>query len=54
MSDLTAAQIFNEDLPAKLESNADSVTKVNAVYQFNIDGDNTNIINNNNNNIKRR
>ncbi len=40
MSDLTATQIFNEDLPAKLEKNADSVTKVNAVYQFNISGDN--------------
>lgn len=40
MSDLTAAQIFGEDLPAKLEKNADSVTSVNAVYQFDIDGDN--------------
>lgn len=40
MSDLTAQQIFGEDLPNKLEANADSVTSVNAIYQFNIDGDN--------------
>ena len=40
MADLTAQQIFNEQLPAKLEANADTVTDVNAVYQFNIDGDN--------------
>lgn len=40
MSDLTAQQIFGENLPNKLESNADSVRKVDAVYQFNIDGDN--------------
>ncbi len=40
MSDLTATQIFNDELPSKLESNADSVKKVDAIYQFNIDGDN--------------
>jgi len=40
MSDITAAKIFNEDMPAKLEANADSVKSVNAVYQFVIDGDN--------------
>ena len=40
MSDLTATKIFGEDLPSSLEANADSVTSVNAVYQFNIDGDN--------------
>lgn len=40
MSDLTAAQIFNQDLPSKLNTNAESVSKVDAIYQFNIDGDN--------------
>lgn len=40
MSDITAAQIFNVDLPAKLTANAESVKTVNAIYQFNIDGDN--------------
>ena len=40
MSELTAAKIFAEDLPAKLEANADNVKSVNAIYQFNIDGDN--------------
>ncbi len=39
MSD-TASQIFSEDLPNKLNSNADDVSGVDAVYQFNIDGDN--------------
>ena len=39
MSDLNAAQIFNEDLPTKLNSNAESVRKVDAIYQFDIDGD---------------
>ena len=39
MADQNAAQIFNEDFPAKLEKNADSVTSVDAVYQFDIDGD---------------
>jgi len=36
---MSATQIFGQDLPAKLEANADSVKSVNAVYQFNIDGD---------------
>lgn len=40
MSDQTATQIFNEELPTKLANNADSVKKVDAIYQFNIDGDN--------------
>ncbi len=39
MSDLTATKIFGEDLPKSLEDNAESVTSVNAVYQFNIDGE---------------
>ncbi len=38
MSDLTAQQIFSEDLPNKLSANPDS-TAANAIYQFNIDGD---------------
>ncbi len=40
MSDLTASHIFAETLPTKLEANAESVRTVNAIYQFNIDGDN--------------
>jgi putative sterol carrier protein len=38
MSDLTASEIFNEEMPAKLEKNAASVKTINAVYQFDIDG----------------
>ena len=38
MSDLTAASIFANDLPHKLED--PSARAANAVYQFNIDGDN--------------
>lgn len=38
MSDLTAQQIFSEDLPSRLADKADSVTAINAVYQFEIDG----------------
>lgn len=39
MSELTATQIFTADLPTKLEANAASVTTINAVYQFVIDGE---------------
>ena len=40
MADQTAAEIFNVAMPAKLNATADSVKTVNAVYQFEIDGDN--------------
>ena len=38
MSDVTIAQIFGEVLPTKLTDNADA-RSVNAIYQFNLDGD---------------
>jgi putative sterol carrier protein len=36
---MTPKSIFMEDLPKKLQEKGDSVTKVNAIYQFNITGD---------------
>lgn len=39
MSDLTARQIFEETLPAKLEKNPDSAKATNAIYVFNLTGD---------------
>ena len=37
---LTPKTIFDEQLPPKLKEKGDEVTKVNAVYQFDITGDN--------------
>lgn len=39
MSDLTAQQIFEDVLPAKLEKNPDSAKSTNAIYVFNLTGD---------------
>ncbi|MBA2663743.1 MAG: SCP2 sterol-binding domain-containing protein [Bradymonadaceae bacterium] len=39
MSDLTAKTIFEEVLPAKLKVNPDKAKSTNAIYQFNITGD---------------
>lgn len=37
---LTPKEIFEERLPPRLQSKGDEVTKVNAIYQFDIIGDN--------------
>ncbi len=39
MSDLTARKIFEETLPEKLEENPDSAKATNAIYVFNLTGD---------------
>jgi len=39
MADKDAAQVF-EDISSKLTANPDNVAGINAVYQFNITGDN--------------
>jgi len=39
MSDLTPAKIFEEELPAKLEEDPSKTDSIDAVYQFNISGD---------------
>ena len=39
-SNLNAAEIFNTEMPSKLNADSANVSKVDAVYQFNIDGDN--------------
>ena len=36
---MTPKSIFTDDLPKKLKDKGDDVTKVNAIYQFNITGD---------------
>ena len=38
MADKNADQIFNEELPSKLETN-DKVSNIDSVYQFNLTGD---------------
>ena len=35
---LTPKEVFDEQLPPKLKAKGDSVTKVNAIYQFDITG----------------
>ena len=40
MAEQNAQEIFNDTLPKRLNENAEKVKKINAVYQFNIDGDN--------------
>ncbi|MBN2493984.1 MAG: SCP2 sterol-binding domain-containing protein [Deltaproteobacteria bacterium] len=37
---MTPKEIFEDQLPGKLKEKGDEVTKVNAVYQFDITGDN--------------
>jgi putative sterol carrier protein len=37
---LTPKSVFDEQLPPKLKEKGDEVTKVNAIYQFDITGDN--------------
>lgn len=39
MADLTPRKIFEDELPSKLEANPGKTESVNAVYQFNISGD---------------
>lgn len=39
MSDLNAKKIFQEVLPANLAENPDKAKSTNAIYQFNITGD---------------
>lgn len=39
MSDYNARQIFEEVLPAKLEKSPEKAKSTNAIYQFNITGD---------------
>lgn len=39
MADRTAQKIFEDELPPKLEGN-DSVQDINAVYEFDVSGDN--------------
>ncbi len=39
MADLTARTIFEETLPAKLEDNPDKAKATNAIYVFNLTGD---------------
>ena len=39
MSDLSARQIFEEVLPAKLEENSEGAKATNAIYVFNLTGD---------------
>jgi putative sterol carrier protein len=39
MADLTARTIFEETLPAKLEENPDKAKATNAIYVFNLTGD---------------
>lgn len=36
---LTPKQVFDEQLPPRLKEKGDDVTKVNAIYQFDITGD---------------
>ncbi len=36
---LTAKQIFEEKIAQKLKDNAEKVTKLNTIYQFNLTGD---------------
>ena len=40
MSDLTVKQIFEEKIAGELQSNPNKVAGINAIYQFNITGDN--------------
>ena len=40
MSDLTAQKIFGEVLPKQLEENPDAAKATNAIYVFNLTGDN--------------
>jgi putative sterol carrier protein len=37
---LTPKVLFEEQLPPRLKEKGDDVTKINAIYQFNITGDN--------------
>ena len=39
MSDTTAREIFEETLPAKLEADPDDAKATNAIYVFNLTGD---------------
>ncbi len=39
MSDLTAQKIFNEELPANLEKNPEDAKATDAIYVFNVTGD---------------
>ncbi len=36
---MTPKQVFEEELPGKLKEKGDAVTKTNAIFQFNLTGD---------------
>jgi len=40
MADVTPKRVFETELPPRLKEKGDEVTKVNAIYQFVITGDN--------------